>query len=57
MSFIFFISILKMNLLVILAFLVFILSLLLFVRAWNKQRSERFAGMMTAYAVPTLNRK
>ena len=46
-----------MKLLVLLAFLVFILSLLLLVRAWNKQRSERFAGMMTAYAIPTLNRK
>jgi putative flippase GtrA len=53
----FIISLFKMNLLVLLAFLVFILSLLLLVRSYNKKSSERFAGMMTAYAIPTLNRK
>jgi hypothetical protein len=55
--FIFIISLFKMNLLVLLAFFVFILSLLLLVRTYNKKNSEQFAGMMTAYAIPTLNRK
>ncbi len=41
-----------------LSMIIFILSLYLFIREYKKKSSsEHFAGMMTAYAVPTLNVK